>query len=141
MILNLHVIIDQMSADIVAARRQNIESKKYIKQVAQGIHKISKNMVKESNEAILEQLHEHLDEFFKVVKAGNMSIIEFTSAKSLAEELMANHAQQPTKRFMEKGARQYKCPYYTQLYKTTAHRTEHVFFKHMKELRETVRII
>ena len=141
MILNLHVITDQMSADVVAARRQNVESKKYIKQVAQGIDKISKNMAKESNEAILEQLHEHLDEFFKAVKAGNTSIAEFASAKSLAEELMANHAQQPTNRFMGKGAQQYKCPYCTQLYEITAHRTEHVFFKHMEELRETVRII
>ena len=70
-----------------------------------------------------------------------MSITEFASAKSLAEELMANHAQQPTKRFIGKGAQKYKCPYCTQLYKTTAHRTEHVFFKHMEELRETVRII
>ena len=61
-------------------------------------------MVKESNEAILEQLHEYLDEFFTAVKAGNMSNTEFASAKSLAEELMANHAQQPTKRFMGKGA-------------------------------------
>ena len=67
-------------------------------------------MVKESNEAILEQLHEHLDEFFKAVKAGNMSISEFVSAKSLARELMANHAQQPTKRFMGKGAWQYNAP-------------------------------
>ena len=60
-------------------------------------------MVKESNEAILEQLHEYMDEIFKAVKAGNMSIAEFASAKSLAEELMGNHAQQPTKRFMGKG--------------------------------------
>ena len=34
-------------------------------------------MMKESNEAILEQLHEHLDEFLKAVKAGNMSIQSF----------------------------------------------------------------
>ena len=61
-------------------------------------------MVKESNGAILEQLHEHLDEFFKAVKAGNMSITEFASAKTLAEELMVNHAQQPIKRFIGKGA-------------------------------------
>ena len=60
MILNLHVIIDQMSADVVAAQRQNVESKKYIKQVAQGIDKISKNMAKESNKAILEQLHSYI---------------------------------------------------------------------------------
>ena len=104
MILNLYVIIDQMSADVVAARRQNVDSKKYIKQVAQGIDKISKNMAKESNEAILEQLHEYLDEFCKAVKAGNTSVTEFASAKSLAGELMANNAQQPTKRFMGKGA-------------------------------------
>ena len=104
MILNLYVIIDQISADVVTAQRHNVESKKYIKQVAQGIDKISKNKVKESNEAILEQLHEHLDEFFKAVKAGNMSIAEFASAKNLAEELMVNHAQQHTKRFMGKGA-------------------------------------
>ena len=98
-------------------------------------------MVKESNEGILEQLHEHLDEFFKVVKAGNMSITQFASTKSLAEELMANHGQQPTKRFMGKGAQKYKCPYCTQLYETTAHRTEHAFKKHMEGLRETVSII
>ena len=61
-------------------------------------------MAKESNEGILEQLHEHLDEFFKAVKAGNTSITKFASAKSLAEQLMVNHAQQPTKRFMGKGA-------------------------------------
>ena len=132
MILNLHVTIDKMSADVVAARRQNVESEKYIKQVAKGIDKISKNIVKESNESIPEQLHEHLDEFFKAVKAGNMSIAEFASAKSLAEELMVNLAQQPTKRFMGKGAQKYKWPYCTQLYETTAHRTKHVFFKHME---------
>ena len=31
-------------------------------------------MAKESNKAILEQLHEYWDEFFKAVEAGNMSI-------------------------------------------------------------------
>ena len=67
-------------------------------------------MVKESNEAILEQLHEHLDEFFKAVKAGNMSIAEFASAKSLAEELMVNHAQQSIKRFMGKGQENTSAP-------------------------------
>ena len=32
--------MDKMSADVVAAQRQNVESEKYIKQVAQGIDKI-----------------------------------------------------------------------------------------------------
>ena len=139
-ILNLHVIIDQKSADVVAAQKENVESKQYIKQVAQAIDKISKNMAKESNESILEQLHEHFDEFFKAVKAGNTSFAHFASSKSLAEELMVNHAQQPTKRFTGKGAQKYKCPYCTQLYETTDHRTEHVFFKHMEELLSLIHI-
>ena len=129
------------SAGRLTDQTKNIISSKKCKKVLYVTVIYTTNMVKESNEAILEQLHEHLDEFFKAVKAGNTSTAEFASAKSLAEELMVNHAQQPTKRFMVKSARQYKCPYCTQLYKTTAHRTEHVFFKHMEELRETVRII
>ena len=53
-------------------------------------------MAKESDDGILEQVHEHTAEFLKAVEAGKTGIAEFLSAKLFAEELMQNHAKQPT---------------------------------------------
>ena len=45
-------------------------------------------MAKESDDGILEQVCEHIAEFLNAVQAGKTRIAEFSSAKSLAEELM-----------------------------------------------------
>ena len=61
-------------------------------------------MAKESDDGILEQVHEHIAEFLNAVQAGKTGIAEFSSAKSLMEELMQDHAKQPAQRFTGKGA-------------------------------------
>ena len=66
-------------------------------------------MVKESNEGILEQLHDIWMNSSRLLRQG-IRASQFASAKSLAEELMANHAQQPTKRFMGKGHKNTSAP-------------------------------
>ena len=60
----------------------------YTKHFADGIDKISRNMAKESDDGILEEVHEHIAEFLKAVEAGNTGIAEFSSAKTLVGELM-----------------------------------------------------
>ena len=97
-------------------------------------------MAKESDDGILEQVHEHIAEFLKAVEAGKTRVAEFTSAKSLAEELMQNHAKQPAQRFTGKGAEKYRCLFCTNIYETTAHQTQHVLLMHSVKLQETVRI-
>ena len=103
-ISNLHVIVDGMAADVVAAQQQNVKLAEYAKQLADGIDKISRNKAKESDDGILEQVHEHIAEFLKAVEAGKNGIAEFSSTKILVEELMQNHAKQPAQIFTRKGA-------------------------------------
>ena len=55
-------------------------------------------MAKESDDGILEQVREHIAEFLNAVQAGKTRIAEFSSAKSLVEELMQDHAKQPAQR-------------------------------------------
>ena len=59
-------------------------------------------MAKESEDVILEQVREHIAEFLKAVQAGKTGIAEFSSAKSLVEELMQNHAKQPAQYSQER---------------------------------------
>ena len=75
---------------------------------------------KESDDGILEQVHEHIAEFLNAVQAGKIRIAEFSSAKCLVEELMQDHAKQPAQRFTGKGARKYRCLFCTNIYETTA---------------------
>ena len=93
-----------MAADVVAAGQQNVKVAEYAKQLTDGIDKISRNMAKESDDVILEQIREHIAEFLKAVEAGKTGIAEFSSAKCLAEEMMQNHAKQPAQIFTRMGA-------------------------------------
>ena len=97
-------------------------------------------MPDESHDETLQQMHDKMAEVLKAIESGNTMIVHFASAKSLAEELMQMHAKQPKRRFTGMGAQKYKCPYCPNLYEDTDHRTEHFFFKHRKELQETVSI-
>ena len=116
------------------------KSKNYLKQVAQSLDQISNNMPDESHDEILQQTCDKMAEVLKAIESGNTMIVCFASAKCLAEELMQTHAKQPKQRFTGTGAWKYKCPYCPNLYKDTDHLTEHLFFKHRKELQETVSI-
>ena len=82
-------------------------------------------------------MHDKMAEVLKAIESGETTIVHFTSAKSLAEELTQTHAKQPKQRFTVTGARKYRCPYCTNLYEDTDDRTEHLYLTHRKELEET----
>ena len=132
--MHIYVTTDKIAANIAIA------TKNYLKQVAQSFDQISNNMPDESHNEILQQMHDKMAEVLKAIESGNITIVSFASAKSIAEELMQTHAKQPKQRFTGMGARKYKCPYCPNLYEDTDHQTEHLFFKHRKELQETVSI-
>ena len=134
----LHVTTDKIAANVVIATKNSGESKHYLKQVAQSLDQISNNVPDESHDEILQQMHDKIADGLKAIESGNTMIVCFTSAKSLAEELMQMHAKQPKQRFTGMGAQKYKCSYCPNLYEDTDHQTEHLFFKHRKELQETV---
>ena len=111
-----------------------------MKQVAQTLHQISNNMLDESDDDILQQMHDKMAEVLKAIESGDTAIVSFTSTKSLAEELMQTHATKPKQRFTGTGAQKYRCPYCTNLYHDTAHRTELIYLTHRKEPAEIVSI-
>ena len=136
----LHVTTDKIAANVVIAMKNSSELKNYLKQVAQSLDQISNNMQDESHDKILQQMHDKMAEVLKATESGNTTIVHFMSAKSLPEELIQTHAKQPKQRFTGTGAQNYRCPYCPNLYEDTDHQTEHLFFKHRKELQETVNI-
>ena len=75
----------------------------------------------ESNDEILQQMHDKMAEVLKVIESGETMIVHFASAKSLAEELVQTHAKQPKQKFTVTGAHKYRCPYCTNLYEDTDH--------------------
>ena len=100
----LHVTTDKIAANVVIAMETSGESKNYLKQVAQNLDQISNNMPDESHDEILQQMHDKMAEVLKAIESRNTMIACFTSAKSLAEELMQMHAKQPKQRFTGMGA-------------------------------------
>ena len=137
-ILYVHFTTDQIAANIVIAMKNSSESKNCLKQVAQILGQISNNMPEESNDEILQQMHDKMAEVLKAIKSGEATIAQFASAKHLAEELMQTHAKQPKQRFTVMGACKYRCPYCTNLYEDTGHQNEHFYLTHRKKLEETV---
>ena len=79
-------------------------------------------------------------EVLKAIESGNTMIVCFMSAKSLADELIEIHAKQPKQSFTGMGAQKYSCPCCSNLCEDTDLQTKHLFFKHRKELQETVSI-
>ena len=137
-ILYVHFTTDQIAANVVIATKNSSESKNCLKRVAQSLGQISNNMLEESNDEILQRMHDKMAEVLKAIESGETMIVRFPSAKSLAEELMQTHAKQPNQRFTVMGACKYRCPYCTNLYEDTDHQTEHLYLTHRKELEETV---
>ena len=136
-ILYVHFTTDQIGANVVMATKNSSESKNYLKQVAQSLGQMSNNMLEESNDEILQQMHDKMTEVLKAIESGETTIACFASAKSLAEELMQTHAKQPKQRFTVMGACKYRCPFCTNIYEDTDHRTEHLYLTHRKELEQT----
>ena len=77
------------------SNKNSSESKNYLKQVAQSLGQVSNNMLEESNDEILQQMHDKMAEVLKAIESGETMIAHFASTKSLAEELMQTHAKQP----------------------------------------------
>ena len=63
-----------------------MNQKNYLKQVAQSLGQISNNVPEESNDEILQQMHDKMAEVLKAIESGETMIAHFASAKSLAEE-------------------------------------------------------
>ena len=69
-ILYEHFTTDQIAANIVIATKISSESKNYLKQVAQSLGQISNNMLEESNDEILQQMHDKMAEVLKAIESG-----------------------------------------------------------------------
>ena len=102
-ILYVHFTTDQIAANVVIATKNSSESKNYLKQVAQSLGQISNNMPEESNDEILQQMHDKMAEVLKAIELGETMIAHFASTKSLAEELMQTCAKQPKQRYTVMG--------------------------------------
>ena len=92
-ILYVHFTTNQIAANVVIAMKNSSESKNCLKQVAQSLGQISNNMSEESNDEILQKMHDKMAGVLKAIKSGETMIVHFASAKSLAEELMQTHAK------------------------------------------------